>query len=102
MGALPFHHSPLHHTNTHLVPHLRRNQRETVACLLAKALASLRRRNVTNLGKFIGAITTGCMRPFVPRTNKNERTTLLTSAFLKRSALDHVNSWVFYFIFFEF
>ena len=24
---------------------------------------------------FLGAITTGCMRPFVPRTNKNELTT---------------------------
>ena len=26
--------------------------------------------------RFLGAITTGCMRPFVPRTNKNEITTL--------------------------
>jgi hypothetical protein len=24
---------------------------------------------------FFGAITTGCMRPFVPRTNENEITT---------------------------
>ena len=27
--------------------------------------------------RFLGAITTGCMRPFVPWTNKNERTTTL-------------------------
>ena len=26
--------------------------------------------------RFLGAITTGCMRPFVPRTNKNEITTI--------------------------
>ena len=25
--------------------------------------------------RFLGAITTGCMRPFVPRTNKNGLTT---------------------------
>ena len=29
--------------------------------------------------RFLGAITTGCMRPFVPRTNKNELTTTTTS-----------------------
>jgi hypothetical protein len=27
---------------------------------------------------FFGAITTGCMRPFVPRTNENEITTTTT------------------------
>ena len=29
--------------------------------------------------RFLGAITTGCMRPFVPRTNKNELTTTTTT-----------------------
>ena len=42
------------------------------------------------LMRFLGAITTGCMRPFVPRTNKNEITTISvsTTTYLYRQTPD--------------
>ena len=40
-------------------------ERRDTECVLAATHRTLR----------LGAITTGCMRPFVPRTNKNETTT---------------------------
>ena len=39
---------------------------------------------VTPLMRFLGAITTGCMRPFVPRTNKNEITTTTVTPLMRR------------------
>ena len=41
-----------------------------------------------------GAITTGCMRPFVPRTNKNELTTMVKQGAAKPLYATHERSYV--------